>query len=248
MPRKMDKVPLKPQTAKEKLYANWVVELRKKVSYLANRTEYLNKSSYYLTQEDLNTLGIELSEMDFSTGVPSGSAPQFFKPTENSDWTLKNTEEPPVSLNDELDKIGFDSFFNTPGDSCYDTERGREFLRILEKRLHLLREKNCDVCQWETIGSVRRDYLMARVGIHYQRAIYQDTIAQLVVGKKRPHLMLFMNTSCNAQEGKLAATEAFEILRCMLSEMIRQIFPDVQSLSKVEWPDSSALQLIFPVR
>lgn len=89
---------------------------------------------------------------------------------------------------------------------------------------------------------------MARVGIHYQRAIYQDTIAQLVVGKKRPHLMLFMNTSCNAQEGKLAATEAFEILRCMLSEMIRQIFPDVQSLSKVEWPDSSALQLIFPVR
>lgn len=155
MPRKMDKVPLKPQTAKEKLYANWVVELRKKVSYLANRTEYLNKSSYYLTQEDLNTLGIELSEMDFRTGVPSGSAPQFFKPTENSDWTLKNTEEPPVSLNDELDKIGFDSFFNTPDDSCYDTERGREFLRILEKRLHLLREKNCDVCQWETIGSVR---------------------------------------------------------------------------------------------
>ncbi|KAJ9302333.1 hypothetical protein DTO271G3_1199 [Paecilomyces variotii] len=149
MPRRTSKVPLKPQTAKEKLYANWVVELRKKVIYLANRTEYPRKSSSYLTQEDLDILGIQLSEMDFRTGIPSGSTPQFFKPTENSDWTLKDTKEPPISLNHELDLIGFDPLFSSPGDSDYESVRARELLSVLEKRLQLLREKTCDVCQWE---------------------------------------------------------------------------------------------------
>ncbi|KAJ9222122.1 hypothetical protein DTO027B5_5088 [Paecilomyces variotii] len=246
MPRKMGKVPLKPQTAKEKLYANWIVELKKKVVYLGNRIEHLNKSSYYLTQEDLDMLGIELSEMDFRTGVPSGGAPQFFKPTENSDWTLKDTKEPPVSLNDELDKISFNPLFNGPGDSEYETERAGAFLSVLEKRLHLLRERHCDVCQWEP---AQEDRLTERAAINYESdSLYERTIAQQVVGKKRPHLMLFMNSSCSAQEGKLVATEAFEILRYMLSEMIRQIFTDPGSLKKVEWPDGSALQLIFPVR
>ncbi|KAJ9214112.1 hypothetical protein DTO166G4_4378 [Paecilomyces variotii] len=239
----MPKVPLNPQTAEEKLYTKWIVALRKKVIYLAERTENIYKLSHYLNQKDLDALGIELSQMDFRTGVPSG-APQFFKPTQNSNWTLKDTKEPPVSLNDELDKIGFDPLFESPGSDGYQTERAAAVLSVLEKRLHPLREKNHNVCQWEP---VQKDCFMKRVGLHYKHDLWENTIAHQVVGKKKPHLMLFMNTSCSAQEGKLAATEAFQILRYMLSEMTRQLFADIESLNKVKWPDSSALQLIFPV-
>jgi hypothetical protein len=45
-----------------------------------------------LTQEDLDTLWIVLSEMEFTSCIPSGLVTQYFKPCTDNCWTVLNSE------------------------------------------------------------------------------------------------------------------------------------------------------------
>lgn len=137
----------KPRTAKEKLYADWLYELKDKIFYLT-------KCSGYLTRGQLDQLGIELSEIEFETGDPlsSCSTMQLFRPTENSGWTSNNTGLGPItSLKNEFDKNNDYCIFLDPDDEAYETDRACAFLEVIEEHLCALQAKNKELYQWESV-------------------------------------------------------------------------------------------------
>jgi len=123
-----------PQTENQRLYMEWITKLGKVLDEVFKHYDNLTcRGQVYLSQQDLDRLGIEISEMDLSTGVPLSSGfAQYFKPTEKSEQELKYTEE-------------------RDGGICGATGCGA-LVRAVEKRLRTLHETNSDICQWEPIS------------------------------------------------------------------------------------------------
>lgn len=147
-------------TAKAKTYLSWLLELKRKLIYLTRCPEYL-------TEEDIDALGIELSEMDFITGipVPASSATQFFKPIENNEWALENSGVKPLgkfnpskpskfTLFDFSDSDDSDSNGSGSSDSDWGEREsywGTVLLNTLERHSRELQRKNSDKFQWEYV-------------------------------------------------------------------------------------------------
>lgn len=123
-----------PQTENQRLYMEWITKLGKVLDEVFKHYDNLTRrGQVYLSQQDLDRLGIEISEMDLSTGVPLSSGfAQYFKLTEKSERELKYTEERDGCI---------------CGAAC-----GCALFCAVEKRLRTLRETNSDICQWEPIS------------------------------------------------------------------------------------------------
>lgn len=90
------------------------------------------------------------------------------------------------------------------------------------------------------------EFLIKWLGVREKHDIGLDTIPYRVPEGKRPHILLFMSTGWDAEDGKITANEVFELVLYILSEMIRQVFS--RPSKEVKWPDDSELHLVFPVR